>query len=90
MDCDLESILCENMVNYDIPIDKRIFNFVIKTIKLLKEMKSNPVSMVLINQLTKSATSIGANYEEAQGASSRKDFLNKVTIAHKESKETVY
>ena len=41
-------------------------------------------------QLTKSATSSGANYEEAQGASSKSDFLNKVRIALKEMRESNY
>jgi len=43
-----------------------------------------------INQLAKSATSIGANYCEAQGASSKKDFKNKIYICKKEAKETKY
>ena len=45
---------------------------------------------VLARQLLRSATSIGANMKEADGASSRKDFVNKVTIAKKEAQETEY
>jgi four helix bundle protein len=41
-------------------------------------------------QLTKSATSCGANYEEAQAACSRADFLNKVRISLKEMRESNY
>lgn len=41
-------------------------------------------------QLIKSATSSGANYEEAQGASSRADFINKVRISLKEMRESNY
>ena len=42
----------------------------------------------IINQLIRSATSIGANYMEANGASSRKDFRNKILICKKEAQET--
>ena len=38
----------------------------------------------------RSGTSVGANMEEADGASSKKDFIHKVSIAYKEIKETVY
>jgi four helix bundle protein len=38
----------------------------------------------------KSSTSIGANYTEANGGSSKKDFINKVFICKKEAKETMY
>lgn len=42
------------------------------------------------DQLTRAITSIGANFSEAQDASSKKDFLNKIYIAKKEASETKY
>jgi four helix bundle protein len=48
------------------------------------------VTLPIINQLIRSGTSIGANYREANGASSRKDFQNKIFICKKEAKETFY
>jgi four helix bundle protein len=45
---------------------------------------------VLVKQLIRSGVSIGANMEEADGASSKADFINKVTIARKEARETHY
>ena len=45
---------------------------------------------MVINQLTKSSTSSGANYEEAQAGSSKQDFTNKVNIALKEMRESNY
>jgi len=48
----------------------------------------NSITNPLINQLVRSATSIGANYMEANGASSRKDFRNKIFICKKEAQET--
>ncbi|HSW37590.1 MAG TPA: four helix bundle protein [Candidatus Saccharimonadales bacterium] len=44
----------------------------------------------VISQITRSVTSIGANYSEAQDASSKKDFINKIYIAKKEAAETKY
>jgi len=48
------------------------------------------VSKPIINQLIRSSTSIGANYCEANNASSRNDFRNKIFICKKESQETKY
>lgn len=44
----------------------------------------------VVDQITRSVTSIGANFAEAQDASSKKDFLNKIYIAKKEASETKY
>ena len=44
----------------------------------------------MIEQLTKSATIIGANYAEANNAASKTDFRNKIFIAKKEAAETKY
>ncbi len=45
---------------------------------------------ILSKQLLKSATSIGANVEEAIGGQTKKDFISKISIAYKESRETMY
>ena len=50
----------------------------------------NIITIPLINQLIRCGTSIGANYREANGASSKRDFHNKIFICKKESKETLY
>ena len=55
-----------------------------------REMKINKKESVLINQLLRSATSIGANIYEAQYAQSTKDFVSKFEIAQKECYETEY
>ena len=59
-----------------------------QVIKYLQTKESVPRSVA--EQLTRSVTSIGANYAESQDASSKKDFLNKIFIAKKESGETKY
>jgi four helix bundle protein len=80
----------EKSVTYDIPLDKRIFNFVVRIIKYLQKLPKSNINNVIIYQLTKASSSIGANYDEAQGASSKKDFIAKVSIAHREAKESHY
>ncbi len=62
-----------------------------KTIVFLcRKMKEDRKETVLINQLLRSATSIGANIHEAQYAQSTKDFISKLEIAQKECYETEY
>ncbi len=58
------------------------------TILFCKSLKLDTILAPLVNQLVRSATSVGANYMEANGASSRKDFQNKIFICKKESQET--
>lgn len=57
---------------------------------LCREIKSNHKEAVLVNQLLRSATSIGANVHEAQYAQSKNDFISKLEIAQKECYETEY
>ena len=51
-------------------------------------MKPDIVSRPIIGQVVRSGTSIGANYMEANAASSKRDFQNKIYICKKESQET--
>ena len=53
-------------------------------------IKENTITRPLISQLIRSATSVGANYCEANNASSKKDFRNKIFICKKEAQETKY
>ncbi|MBQ8860965.1 MAG: four helix bundle protein [Ruminococcus sp.] len=57
---------------------------------LCRDMKANHKESVLINQLLRCATSIGANLHEAQYAQSTKDFISKLEIAQKECYEAEY
>ena len=57
---------------------------------LCRDMKTNHKESVLINQLLRSVTSIGANLHEAQYAQGTKDFISKLEIAQKECYETEY
>src|SRR3989339_1017979 len=71
-------------------IHKRIFDFVIGVLKLTKLLPKTTQNLVFINQITRSATSMGANDQEADGSSSRKEFFRSLTIVKKETKETNY
>ncbi|MBI1982018.1 MAG: four helix bundle protein [Candidatus Levybacteria bacterium] len=77
-----------NNKKYD--LEERTAEFGEKVIELCKKAPKNAVTIPIIDQLIRSGTSIGANYCEANGASSRKDFNNKIFICKKESKETKY
>lgn len=57
-------------------------------IDLCKSIKLNVIEMTIIKQLVRSATSVGANYMEANSASSKKDFRNKIFICKKEAQES--
>ena len=65
------------------------FDFALKIIELAKFLK-NKKEYVISNQILRSGTSVGANVTEAQAAQSTKDFIAKLSIASKESRETNY
>ncbi len=69
---------------------KRTSEFGKDVILFLKTLPQNNINNPLINQLVRSATSIGANYMEADCAESKKDFIHKIGICKKESKETTH
>jgi len=69
---------------------ERCYNYSIKTIKFVESLPEKRNSWVLVNQLLRSATSIGANVVEAKSASSKKDFIKFYEIALKSANETEY
>lgn len=71
-------------------IEERTALFGETVIKFAKTITDNPVSRPLLSQLVRSATSVGANYMEADCAESKKDFRHKISICKKESKETTH
>ena len=64
--------------------------FAVEIVNLCTEIKEHRKSNVLLNQLLRSGTSVGANIHEANYASSKADFINKLQIALKECYETDY
>jgi four helix bundle protein len=75
-----------NKRTYD--LEERTAAFGERVITLCRSLKKDVITSPLANQPIRSATSIGANYMEANGASSKKDFTNKIFICKKESRET--
>ncbi|MFH1030293.1 MAG: four helix bundle protein [bacterium] len=75
-------------MKYD--LEERTANFGEDAINFAKKVKRDIYNEPSIKQLIRSATSIGANYREANGGSSPKDFKNKIHICQKEAKETKY
>ena len=71
-------------------IHERIYKFVIRVLNLIKYIPKTSENIVLIGQITRSATSMGANDQEADGTNSKKDFVSKYSIVRKEAKETLY
>ena len=76
------------MKKENIILDKT-FDFALRIIELYKQMTTQH-EFILSKQLLRSATSIGANVEEANAAYSKKDFAAKMSIASKEARETRY
>ncbi len=71
-------------------LEKRTKKFAISIIKLSSTLCKSLESRVIRNQVTKSGTSIGANYREANRARSKADFKNKISICESEASETLY
>ena len=71
-------------------LEKRTKIFAITIIKLSSSLPNTPEGRVIRNQITKSGTSIGANYREANRSRSKADFINKISIAESEASETAY
>ena len=69
---------------------KRLEIFARDIVTFCKQIHLDTVSRPLVSQLIRAATSIGANYAEAQNGISRSDFRAKVFICKKEAQETVY
>jgi four helix bundle protein len=71
-------------------LETRTTQFSSGLIIFCKLCPKNIITIPLVNQLIRCGTSIGANYREANGASSKRDFQNKIFICKKECKETLY
>ena len=77
-----------NAKKYD--LGERTAKFGEDVIEFLGTLLDTPINRPLISQSVRSGTSIGANYMEADGAESKKDFCHKISICKKELKETMH
>jgi four helix bundle protein len=71
-------------------LEERLLDYSARAIKLVDALPKTLVGRRIADQLLRSATSAGANYEEAQGAESKEDFTHKLQIALKELRESGY
>ncbi len=69
-------------------LEERTAKLAEKVIELTKKVKITPINKRIVEQLVGSAGSIGANYCEATEAESKKDFIHKIGLCKKETKET--
>ena len=81
-------IKIQNTKKYD--LEDRTLEFGKRIIRLSKELQKNTINYNLVNQLSRSGTSMGANYREANETETKKDFLFRMRICRKEGKETIY
>lgn len=82
-------IIQEKKSKYEIDLRKRLIRFSVDIIKLLMTLPNKKELEVFKYQLSRSATSIGANFEEAQ-STSFKEFVQKMRISLREANETRY
>ena len=75
-------------MKYD--LEWRLVKFSKSILHIMKKIAITQINSNIINQVLRSATSIWANYHEANWASSKKDFRNKIFICRKEAQETYY
>ena len=68
----------------------RTKTFGIRVINMTREIKSGKIEDILIRQIVRSATSVGANYRSALRGRSHADFISKLTIAEEEADETCF
>ncbi len=76
------------MPQHDYDLEERTARFGEEIIRFARSLPENVVNRPLISQVIRSGTSVGANYMEADGAESKKDFIHKLAICQKEAKET--
>ncbi len=74
--------------SYD--IHERIYNFTLRVIKLVNSLPKTSSNVIIVPQILRCVTSMGANDQEADGTLTKKDFVHCYTIVRKENKETNY
>ncbi|MGE5041556.1 MAG: four helix bundle protein [Candidatus Levyibacteriota bacterium] len=80
----------EDKKKFKIEFKKRCFNFSVSILRFSEKTRSKQINWPLLDQLVRSATSIGANVVEGGNSTSRKEFINYFQIALKSSSESLY
>ena len=71
-------------------LSKRFLGFAAMVIRMVRSLRKDAIDFHIAKQVIRSATSAGANYQEACAAESRADFVHKLQISLKELNETLY
>ncbi len=71
-------------------LGERLLDYAVRIVRVSESLPKTLVGRRIADQLLRSGISVGANYEEAQGAESREDFIHKLQIALKELRESNY
>jgi four helix bundle protein len=71
-------------------LEERTLLFAKEVLRMCQSLPKGTINHRLVDQLIRSAGSIGANYREANDAISKRDFIHRLRIARKEAKETSY
>ncbi len=79
-----------NNFEFSQKLEKRLLDFAKKVGDFCRKIPKDSINQSYTNQLNRAASSIGANYIEANEALSSKDFFHRARICKKESKETAY
>ena len=80
--------MTNNKNNRIFDLEERTAKFGEEIIKFAQKIPKSTITIPLISQLVRAGTSVGANYMEADDAESKKDFVHKIGICKKESRET--
>jgi len=78
----------QKSTQYD--LEERTLKFARHTVSFCKELPKSAIDGEIAKQLVRAATSVGANYIEANEALSKRDFLTRIKICRKEAKESGY
>ena len=71
-------------------LEKRTRKFAVRIIRLSTSLPKSPEAMIIRTQITKSGTSVGANYRDANKARSKADFRDKIKICESKASETQF
>ena len=78
----------QNTKRFD--LEDRTFQFAVQVRDFVKIVQKSIANSIYVAQLIRSSSSVGANYIEANESLSKKDFLMRIKICRKETKETTY
>ena len=71
-------------------IKARTFEFAVAVVRFTAELPRSTEGTIIARQLMRAGTAVGANVEEANGARTKKEFINSMNIARREARETHY